>query len=248
MNADDLRQRKRIRDLVSGCTNCSLCTVGNGPVPYRGPSPASIAVLGEAPGSEEDRALQPFVGPSGKLATQWLREAGIEPSEVAWLNTVSCFPNRNPTPKEVEACRWTLQIQLDAIRPDWCLVLGGVALSRWWRVRLGDLRGMWWRIPDTEAMALATWHPAAVLRNRRLQDAAVSDVKRFADAALRDRIYFVREQYCVICHSEKVLRYDDKGLGWCFKHDPTMNAGGGRRGVKFPVNKGPKPKQAMGML
>lgn len=253
MNASELRERKRIRELVPLCTNCALCKVGTGPIPFRGPSPTNVAVLGEAPGTEEDREGKPFVGPSGKLASRWLRDAGIDPDGVAWLNTVSCFPNRNPTPREVESCKDTLAIQLHAIRPDFVLVLGGVACSRWWKVRLGDLRGMWWAIPDTEfgqngrALAMATWHPAAVLRNPSLDRQAASDVKRFADAVVKERLYFIREKYCVICHKDEVFEFDEKGLGWCYKHHPKYSAGGGRK-ASFPVSKGPKPRQALGML
>lgn len=248
-------ERIRIHQLVRGCTNCSLHSVGSGPIPLRGPTPASIAVIGEAPGASEDREGKPFVGPSGMAAQNWLSEVGIDPESIAWLNVVSCYPNRAPNPREVELCSDTLEIQLRLIQPDWILLFGGVAVSHWWRVRVGDLRGLWWELREDWArkdgcgaagpMVMATWHPAAVLRNPRLEWQAKSDVKRFAEAALTGRLWFLRELYCVICHREKVLRYDEKGLGWCFKHDPQAQRN--YRGAKFPSRK-VTGKQQMGML
>ena len=77
----------------------------------RGPTPTRIAVVGEAPGAVEDREGKPFVGPSGMAAARWLTEAGVNVDDIAWLNVVSCYPNRTPNPREVEACQSTLEIR-----------------------------------------------------------------------------------------------------------------------------------------
>lgn len=141
-------------------------------MPLRGPSPARIAVVGEAPGKEEDESGRPFVGPSGRLAQELLSQAGIDAEEVAWMNVVSCWPGRTPTSREVEACRGNLDAQLGLVEPDYILILGGVAVGAWWPgLRMGEVRGLWWRIPIVtsstrkDAWALATWHPSAILRS-----------------------------------------------------------------------------------
>lgn len=148
---------------------------------------ARLAVIGEAPGRQEDKAGQPFVGPAGKLMDEWVQSLSddfnhLRYEDVAFLNAVSCFPNRTPGTSEIEACRVNVHAQLAAINPEFVLVVGGVAVSSFWKnIRIGDIRGRWWGLPiaqypDTEESqgmpplrqrwvpAIATWHPAAILR------------------------------------------------------------------------------------
>lgn len=215
----DALARLQIRQQIHSCTACQLHSVATKPVPFYGPSPSEIAIIGEAPGKYEDVLNRPFVGPSGQLAHKWLADAGIT-DEVAWLNVVSCYPNRTPTPREVAACDHNLRGQLAVIRPDFCLLLGGVAVSAIHKdLRLGEVRGLWWRLPyvsrneeSCEAWALATWHPSAVLRNRSLQQEVTADIARFRGLS---PLISVK---CVKCKGEPVTEWVGD-IGYCHKHN-----------------------------
>lgn len=257
--------------MVAGCSNCGLCKVAKQPIPFRGPSPATIAVIGEAPGKVEDAIGKPFVGPSGNLANGWLRDCGIDPDECAWLNVVSCFPNRTPTKGEVEACSKNVDEQLRVIQPQWIIMFGGVAVKRWWPdIRMGDIRGQFWQIDVNvvagtqddlrrdngevrlghRAWVMATWHPAAVLRNRRLEQEVLGDLRRFRRVVAtkgrdplaydKGKVSFPFNYFCYLC-GELGARWlnvdgtenktDGKGaLALCQKHWDTRmgRAGGGR--------------------
>lgn len=262
--------RKQIKDEVQACQKCALFMGCGGPVTFYGPTPSSIALVGEAPGKYEDVQRRPFVGPAGQLARRWLEKVLIDPESVAWLNVVSCYPSRTPTGNEVEACRGNLYRQLSVIRPDFVLVVGGIAASVWNPLlRIGDLRGRWWDLPgsipggsnqnnlaqptaDAEmasegnwqgALALATWHPAAVLRNRSLYKQALEDVTYFAMVA-KDETGCVFSDRCVMCGAlyDKV---DDNGIAWCFKHwaQKHGDAGYGRGKPKFKKRKNVKDRR-----
>lgn len=199
---------------------------------------------------------KPFVGPSGNLAQEQLRAVGLDPDIVAWVNVVSCFPDRTPTRREVEACNNNLHAQLAIIAPRYCLVLGGVAVSAWWpNIRMGDIRGSFWQAKiqglDYEPWMLATWHPSAVLRNGGMDSTRgkefATDVAKFrtfiaierADYAARFR--FVMNERCVACgdwavvwlnHDHSVNDNVEGALGWCQKHyDQLRGVGGGGRKV-----------------
>lgn len=244
-------QRVEVRKQILTCSACSLRASCQSPVPFRGPSPARILVLGEAPGRQEDNETRPFVGPSGKLAEYYLERAGLAPETVAWANAVCCFPNRAPTTAEIRACSHNLAAQFQAIRPEYVLVLGGVALSVFWNLRIGVLRGKWWKATveglDYRPWFLATWHPAAILRNRTLDAEARGDVMRFSvvsKAGLQPKLPFL----CVECGQIMAVLRDNTGrdvsdvvgegsdgaLAWCQKHDDFRmgKAGKGRTAAK----------------
>lgn len=215
-------RRIQVREQVSRCTVCGLHQTATAPVPFSGPSPADVCVVGEAPGRQEDKAGQPFVGPSGDLVRQTMESVGFRVSESAFLNAVSCFPDRTPTKEEVVACKTNLINQLEAISPKFVLVLGGVAVSALCAtpVRMGDVRGSWFRpstyAPLSTTWCLATWHPAAVLRNRALEEQWREDllyaklVITKADPEL--------SSFCLKCKDPRVDWYDD--LPFCKTHAP----------------------------
>jgi DNA polymerase len=110
-------------------------------------NPASLVVIGEAPGATEDKLGEPFVGPAGRLLRKVIDDSfggrKIDPATFSYnsgrtegvsdycsyLNAVSCFPGRTPTQKQVKACSNNLWAQLDILRPAYGLLVGGVALS-----------------------------------------------------------------------------------------------------------------------
>lgn len=167
------------------CEKCTLRGAENIYVPSTLPeTPATLVVVGEAPGYDEAQQRRPFVGQSGKLLRAAINRAGGNHSEVAYLNTVSCRPpnNRTPTPDEVEACRPRLGDDLTkvALKDATLLVLGKTSHD----ALFGDdgrtmtaLRGTW--MPQ-EGMkgALVTWHPAYVLRKPSEMESFLADISR----------------------------------------------------------------------
>lgn len=228
MGIAELKAREAIRESVRGCTSCGLHTSCTRPVPFSGPSPSRVVVVGEAPGEREDVEGRPFVGPSGTLARAWIDK--LQVGDIAWVNVVSCYPHRTPTRQEVNACRGNLERQLSHLRPTYALLLGGVAVSSWWpRVRMGEIRGLWWRANvrgmDEALWALATWHPAAVLRNRHLQRDVDEDLDVFAMVLEQGAPPVSR--WCIKCQKREITRWEGD-LGYCDLHDPEKHKRQGR--------------------
>jgi DNA polymerase len=153
---------------IRGCTACAeLAATRNqvvvGDIP---PAGARLALVGEAPGAEEDAAGRPFVGRAGRLLDELLAAAALDRAEVAVLNVLRCRPpgNRTPRPDEVTRCRGWLERSLDLVRPDLVLALGLTAaatlLGR--GVKLGDSRG---RVHEVGGRrVLVSYHPSAAVR------------------------------------------------------------------------------------
>lgn len=215
-------ERKAIRDSIKSCTACELHTRCQSPVPFSGPSNPTLVVVGEAPGKQEDEQNAPFVGPSGELVRSWLQDAGWNVAdEVAFVNAVSCFPNRTPTKDEVEACHGNLERQLSHLQCERLLVLGGIPLGALLNgdVRVGETRGLCWRPKIGKGWALGTWHPAAVLRNRQLEWEATDDIGFFTSLIRHDfDPMSYRGQFCVKCGDPTVDYRDD--IPYCSKHRP----------------------------
>lgn len=219
----DPLERKRIRDSVKSCSRCDLRTKCKGPVAFSGTSQPRLVVVGEAPGAEEDEAGAPFVGPSGSLVREWLVDAKWDLDEVAFVNSVACYPRRTPTKDEVNACQENLANQLTHLGADRILVLGGIAVQalRSQEVRIGEIRGLWWRVDRialaAPAWALATWHPTAVLRNDKLAFEAFDDVD-YMTSMIRHEFAPTLGSFCVKCGDPRVDYHVD--IPYCAKHLP----------------------------
>lgn len=180
----NLIDRKRVRDQVAGCRACKLTAQCSGPVPFSAPASTRIMVIGEAPGAAEDKQGKPFVGPAGTLLRRELRRLGLDVESVAYANVVSCWPNRQPatpTRGEMEACRQNLVDQIAVVDPEFMLLTGATAVSSYWKLTMGTVRGSWWQLNSGERVrwCLATCHPAAVLRDRGLRDRFVAELESF---------------------------------------------------------------------
>lgn len=176
-------KRKQIRDQIRSCTRCGLSSKCSAPVPLSGPTPSAVAVVGEAPGAQEDSSGTPFAGPSGRVLRDALRRNGLDPESIAYLNAVCCWPKRTPTLDEVLDCRPNLMDQLDLINPSHVLVLGAVAFSSWFP-KLGwrEYRGKWWKVQHyPERWFFSTWHPAYILRKPMATKDWEEDIRRFVD-------------------------------------------------------------------
>jgi DNA polymerase len=163
-----------LRQAVQSCRGCPLYRGATQAVFGDGPTGASIVLVGEQPGDEEDRAGHPFVGPSGRLLDRALREAGIERDDVYVTNAVKHFKFRRrgkkrihdkPTHYELRACRPWLEAELRLVAPDVLVLLGATAAQTLLggKFRLTQHHGEAIATPWAKA-AFATLHPSAALR------------------------------------------------------------------------------------
>jgi DNA polymerase len=157
-----------IRREVAGCTRCEeLARTRTQTVFGVGNPQARLCFMGEAPGADEDRQGEPFVGRAGQLLTKIIQACTLSRDDVYILNTLKCRPpgNRNPLPDEIDHCREYLNRQLQVIRPEFICCLGAVAAKALLSTELsiGRLRG---RFHDYRGIrVLCTYHPAYLLRN-----------------------------------------------------------------------------------
>ena len=152
---------------VQACTRCGLYKTATHGVPGEGNPNADFVVVGEAPGADEDASGRPFVGASGQLLTKILAAISLAREDVLICNVVKHRPpgNRNPAPDEVSACSPYLLRQLELVRPKVILTVGNFAAQTLLNTKLGigKLRGqvhLYRGVP-----LVATYHPAALLRN-----------------------------------------------------------------------------------
>jgi DNA polymerase len=152
---------------VRECRLCGLCETRTQTVFGVGDRSARLMVVGEAPGFEEDRQGEPFVGRAGMLLNSMLRAAGFERSEVYIANTIKCRPpnNRDPSLEETDRCLPYLRRQIELVAPAAILCVGRIAAQRLLGTDapLGRLRG---RVHDLEGVpVVVTYHPAYLLRS-----------------------------------------------------------------------------------
>lgn len=153
---------------VAECTACGLCRTRQKSVPGVGEPAASWLVVGEAPGEEEDRKGEPFVGQAGKLLDSMLTAIGLQRGEVVYIaNVLKCRPpgNRKPAPEEVSACRPYLERQIALLQPKIILALGSVASLTLLDAdtSVARLRGRLHRYQGIPMVV--TYHPSYLLRS-----------------------------------------------------------------------------------
>src|SRR5256714_846579 len=164
-----------IRERVRVCTKCPhLASSRTQTVFGVGNPDAELMFIGEAPGLDEDRQGEPFVGRAGQLLTKIIKAMGFAREEVYIANVLKCRPdmpagafgNRAPTPQEMQTCRPYLVEQIDIIQPKVVVALGAVAVEGLLGTRgaMRDLRGRWHSYNATPLMI--TYHPAYLLRNQ----------------------------------------------------------------------------------
>lgn len=170
------------RDLTElpTCTRCRLSETRQRVVVGTGPHDPVVMIVGEAPGRTEDEGGEPFIGRSGNLFFRLLREeVGLVRDQCFVTNTVKCRPpaNRTPAPDELEACRPWLRLQLERVQPRCVLALGATAAREVLGLResMGAIHGRVVTIGG--GPALATYHPAAVLRTPSLATVVREDLR-----------------------------------------------------------------------
>jgi len=163
----DTRAWDDLRVAVAACTSCSLHTSRTQTVFGVGDPQADWMIIGEAPGAEEDRRGEPFVGRAGKLLDEMLRAVGQSRDRVFIANILKCRPpnNRDPKAEESAACRGFLQRQIELIEPKIILAVGRIAAQLLLETDepVGRLRGSRHQLGDIPLVV--TYHPAYLLRS-----------------------------------------------------------------------------------
>jgi DNA polymerase len=158
-----------LRAQVGVCTRCELSQTRTQTVFGVGNRRAEVMVIGEAPGADEDRQGEPFVGRAGQLLNSMLRAMGHARETVYIANVLKCRPpgNREPRPTEVACCLPYLQQQVDMIQPRLMVAVGRVAAQNLLGTDtpLARLRGLVHRFGTRATPLIVTYHPAYLLRS-----------------------------------------------------------------------------------
>ncbi|MCW5693224.1 MAG: UdgX family uracil-DNA binding protein [Pseudolabrys sp.] len=196
-----IRSLKALRGAEDACTRCPLYRNATQAVPGIGAARASIMLVGEQPGDQEDQQGKPFVGPAGRVLAEALEAAGISRDECFATNAVKHFKfetrgkrrlHKRPGAYEIDRCHIWLDTEIALVRPKLIVAMGATAVRSVCGkpLAIGKIRGHAIALPDARRM-LATVHPSYILRIRDDDDrhaqfrAFVADLK--AGARLTNR-------------------------------------------------------------
>lgn len=173
------------------CERCDLKNSRRNVVFGEGNPNADLMLVGEGPGANEDLEGRPFVGKAGQLLTRALKAVGIERDEVYITNVVKCRPpqNRTPTLQEITLCKPYLDAQIAIIKPKIIVCLGVPAMNTLLanHLPISKVRGMW--IEKDAIFYLATYHPAALLRDPSKNKFFLEDLRK-----IKERYQFLKEK------------------------------------------------------
>jgi DNA polymerase len=169
-NADDARTVDTWQSLqaqAEACQACVLAQTRTRVVFGMGSQHAKLLIIGEAPGANEDKQGEPFVGRAGQLLTNMLQSIGLQREQVYIANILKCRPpeNRDPKVAEVQACTPFLERQINLLQPTVILALGRIAAHFLLATNdaLTTMRGKEYRYQNTPL--LVSYHPAYLLRS-----------------------------------------------------------------------------------
>ena len=172
---------QELRARVAACTRCPLCRTRTQTVFGVGNPQATWLIVGEAPGADEDRQGEPFVGRAGQLLNSMLRAVGLSREEVYIANVLKCRPpgNRDPMPAEAAQCLPFLEQQIALLKPKLLLAVGRIAAQNLLRtdVPLGRLRLEAHRFGLAQVPLVVTYHPGYQLRTPTDKRKAWEDLK-----------------------------------------------------------------------
>lgn len=188
--ADDLQN---ISAKIGSCTRCALSRHRTKTVPGIGVIQPLVLVIGEAPGADEDKLGEPFVGKAGQLLDKMLASIQLSRNTNCFIaNIVKCRPqdNRDPLPEEAEACVSFLQAQIHLLKPKVILAVGRIVTQNLLKTSTGitKMHGQFYEYQGIPLMA--TFHPSALLRNESMKRPAWEDLK-----LLRTRLLGIDPEY-----------------------------------------------------
>jgi uracil-DNA glycosylase family 4 len=170
-----------LRARVAACTRCGLSATRTQTVFGVGNLQADWLIVGEAPGAEEDRKGEPFVGRAGQLLNSMLLAIGLPREQVYIANVLKCRPpgNRDPGPTEAAECLPFLERQIALLKPKILLVVGRIAAQNLLRTdkTLGSLRQQVHKFGLSQVPLVVTYHPAYLLRTPSDKRKAWEDLK-----------------------------------------------------------------------
>lgn len=158
-----------LRERVAACTACSLHTSRTQTVFGVGNTAAKLMIIGEAPGFNEDKQGEPFVGRAGQLLTAMLKTMHFSREDVYIANILKCRPpeNRDPKSEEVALCTKFLDEQIALVQPDLLLAVGRIAAHYLLKTKatLESMRNQLHHYHQANTPLIITYHPAYLLRN-----------------------------------------------------------------------------------
>jgi len=166
-----------VKQNVIKCTKCDLCKTRTNSVPGKGNFQSNVIFVGEAPGKNEDKNGEPFIGVAGKKLTIALEEAGISRDEVYITNIVKCRPPNNRVPSNIErnTCQEYLKEEISIIKPKIICILGNTAFnSILGGSEITKFRGKVAR--KNNLLYFITIHPAATIYNQKLVGVLKEDI------------------------------------------------------------------------
>ncbi len=171
----------QLRARVAACTRCSLSATRTQTVFGVGNPQAEWLIVGEAPGAEEDRQGEPFVGRAGQLLNSMLRAIGLARAQVFIANVLKCRPpgNRDPSASEAAECLPYLERQIGLLKPKIMLAVGRIAAQNLLRTDapLARLRRQVHAFGPSRVPLIVTYHPAYLLRTPADKRKAWEDLK-----------------------------------------------------------------------
>jgi len=176
------QELETIKQNVIKCTKCELCETRTNAVPGKGNFQSDVIFVGEAPGRNEDKNGEPFVGVAGKKLSIALEEARITRDEVYITNIVKCRPPNNRVPKTSErnTCQEYLKQEISIIKPKIICILGNTAFnSILGGSEITKFRGK--LVRKDNQLYFLTIHPAATIYNQKLIDVLKSDIVKLFD-------------------------------------------------------------------
>jgi len=178
---------EQLESSVADCTRCALAETRTRTVFGVGNREADWLIIGEAPGVDEDRQGEPFVGRAGQLLTQMLRAIGYRREDVYITNILKCRPpgNRDPLPGEVACCHDYLERQIALAGPGLILAVGRIAAHNLLQtdIPVGRLRGIVHYYGKHRIPLVVTYHPAYLLRS------PLEKRKAWADLQLAQQVF-----------------------------------------------------------
>lgn len=176
------QELETIKQNVIKCTKCDLCKTRTNAVPGKGNFQSDVIFVGEAPGRNEDKKGEPFIGVAGKKLSIALDEAGISRDDVYITNIVKCRPpnNRVPNTNERDTCKEYLKQEISIIKPKLICILGNTAFnSILGGSEITKFRGK--VVRKNNLLYFLTIHPAATIYNQKLIDVLKNDIVKLFD-------------------------------------------------------------------
>ena len=173
------KKLEQIKQDVVKCTKCELSETRTNSVPGKGNFKSDVIFVGEAPGKNEDKKGEPFIGIAGKKLTGALENAGVSRDEIYITNIVKCRPpsNRVPKPNERETCQEYLKQEISIIKPKIICILGNTVFNS----VLGGSEIIKYRgkvAQKDNQLYFITIHPAATIYNQKLISVLKKDIKK----------------------------------------------------------------------